>query len=87
MIGRKGKQLSPPHFITPCSVAADRFGNVYVGDYGNGRIQVIGADRRAAHQPFNIGGKFRPCALAVSIKGDIALTDSQIVHLFGRNGN
>ena len=86
VIGRKGKRSSPPQFKLPTSVAVDRLGRIYVADYGNGRIQILDASGKMAREPLNIGGKCRPCALAVSAHGDLVMTDSQIIRVFSRTG-
>ena len=85
-IGRKGKRVNPPRFQFPMSVAADRLGNVYVADYGNARIQILDFKGQVAREPLPLGGKCRPCALAVSFRGDLLMTDSQILRLFSKTG-
>ena len=86
VIGRKGKRVSPPRFQLPTSVAADRLGNVYVADYGNARIQILDINGQVIREPLNMGGKFRPCALAVSLRGDLVISDLQILRVFGKTG-
>lgn len=85
-IGRKGKRVNPPRFQFPMSVAADMLGNVYVADYGNARIQILDFKGQVAREPLPLGGKCRPCALAVSFRGDLLMTDSQILRLFSKTG-
>ena len=86
VIGRKGKRVHPPQFQCPTCVAADRLGNVYVADYGNARIQILDANGHVTREPLNMGGKCRPCALAVSLRGDLVMTDSQILRVFSKTG-
>lgn len=86
VIGRKGKGISPPQFNLPVSVAINHSGHLHVADYGNGRIHVITTEGKVQKQPLNIGGKCRPCALAVSCRGDLVMTDSQIIRVFNKNG-
>ena len=87
MIGRKGKRACPPQFQYPSSVAVDRaLGNIYVADYGNARIQILEVNGNMAREPLVLGGKCRPCALAVSLRGDLVMTDSQILRVFSKTG-
>ncbi|EDO37983.1 predicted protein [Nematostella vectensis] len=86
VIGRKGKGTSPPHFNTPVGIGVDRWGKLYVADYGNARVQVLDIGGKTVREPLNIGGKCRPCALAVSHRGDLVMTDSHIVRVFNRKG-
>ena len=87
MIGRKGKRTYPPQFQCPTSVAVDRgLGIVYVADYGNARIQILDVNGNIAREPLVLGGKCRPCALAVSLRGDLVMTDSQILRVFSKTG-
>ena len=87
VIGRKGKRAYPPQFQFPISVAADGLGNVYVADYGNARIQVFDVDGNIAREPLNMGGKCRPCALAVSSRGDLVVADCQILRVLSKKGS
>ena len=86
VIGRKGKRVYPPQFQFPTSVAADRLGNIYVADYGNARIQILDVNGQVTREPLVMGGKCRPCALAVSLRGDLVMTDSQILRVFSKTG-
>ena len=87
MIGRKGKRACPPQFQYPSSVAVDRaLGYIYVADYGNARIQILEVNGNMAREPLVLGGKCRPCALAVSLRGDLVMTDSQILRVFSKTG-
>lgn len=87
VIGRKGKRACPPQFQYPSSVAVDRaLGNIYVADYGNARIQILEVNGNMAREPLVLGGKCRPCALAVSLRGDLVMTDSQILRVFSKTG-
>jgi len=86
VIGRKGKRVHPPQFQFPTSVAADRLGNIYVADYGNARIQILDVKGHVIREPLNMGGKCKPCALAVSLRGDLVITDAQILRVFSKTG-
>ena len=87
VIGRKGKRAFPPQFQCPSSVAVDRgLGNIYVADYGNARIQILDVNGNMTREPLVLGGKSRPCALAVSLRGDLVMTDSQILRVFSKTG-
>ena len=87
VIGRKGKRAYPPQFQYPSSVAVDiGLGNIYVADYGNARIQILELNGDMAREPLVLGGKCRPCALAVSLRGDLVMTDSQILRVFSKTG-
>ena len=46
--GERGDK--PGEFNTPHSIAADAQGNIYVGDRGNGRIQVFDGDGKFLHE-------------------------------------
>lgn len=87
MIGRKGKRVNPPQFQSPTSVAVDRAqGYIYVADHGNARIQILDVNGNIAREPLVLGGKSRPSALAVSLRGDLVMTDSQILRVFSKTG-
>ena len=87
VIGRKGKRSYPPQFQYPTSVAVDGgLGSVYVADYGNARIHILDLNGSMAREPLVLGGKCRPCALAVSLRGDLVMTDSQILRVFSKKG-
>ena len=87
MIGRKGKRAYPPQFQYPSSVAVDTgLGNIYVADCGNARIQILDLNGNMVREPLVLGGKCRPCALAVSLRGDLVMTDSQILRVFSKTG-
>lgn len=87
MIGRKGKRVNPPLFQSPTSVAVDRAqGYIYVADHGNARIQILDVNGNIVREPLVLGGKSRPSALAVSLRGDLVMTDSQILRVFSKTG-
>ncbi|KAK3726930.1 hypothetical protein QZH41_004227 [Actinostola sp. cb2023] len=87
VIGRKGKGISPPQFNLPVGVAVDFLGHLHVADHGNGRVHVLDIeDGTTKRHPLIIGGKCRPCALTVSHRGDLVMTDSQIIRVFNNKG-
>ena len=89
MIGRKGKRVNPPQFQSPTNVAVDRAqGYIYVADHGNARIQILDVNGNIAREPLVLGGKRSsgPSALAVSLRGDLVMTDSQILRVFSKTG-
>jgi len=58
-VGTKGKE--PLQFDTPHTIAADAQGNIYVGDRGNRRIQVLDSDLNLKKIIDNIGAPWAVC--------------------------
>ena len=58
-VGTKGKE--PLQFDTPHTIAADAQGNVYVGDRGNRRIQVLDNDLNLKKIIDNVGAPWAIC--------------------------
>ena len=58
-VGTKGKE--PLQFDTPHSSATDAQGNVYVGDRGNSRVQVLDNDLNLKHIISNVGAPWAIC--------------------------
>jgi sugar lactone lactonase YvrE len=66
-------------FDTPCGVAVDRQGNIFIADAGNGVIRRIDASGQVSTvelQPFG-GFLLRPVGIAVSEAGAIYATDDR----------
>ncbi len=71
------------HFDTPRGLAVDRFGNLYVSDWGNNRIAAFAPDGRflgqvAVDQPGQLAVHQRTCALYVMKVGKSELTPSAV---------
>jgi DNA-binding beta-propeller fold protein YncE len=58
-VGTKGKE--PLQFDTPHTIAADAQGNIYVGDRGNRRIQVLDNDLNLKKIIDNVGAPWAIC--------------------------
>jgi DNA-binding beta-propeller fold protein YncE len=63
---------SAARFHTPCGVAADASGNIYVADTGNGALRVIPADGSVFTLAADLG---RPLAVAVATDGAVFAAD------------
>lgn len=65
-------------FDTPCGVAADRSGRVYVADSGNGLVRAISPDGIVSTVgPLPAEGLVRPIGIAVTEDGTIYVTDDR----------
>jgi sugar lactone lactonase YvrE len=64
-------------FHTPCGVAADSIGNIYVADTGNGAVRVISVDGFVSTiATGSTDATFRPLAVAVAPDGSVFAADS-----------
>lgn len=89
--GRHGE--GPGEFTFPCSVALDRDGVVYVGEYGgNDRINKFSSDGKFlgafADKSSGLGWVERPTGLAFDENGDLWLADAchHRICRYGRDG-
>lgn len=65
-------------FHTPCGVAVDALGNIYVADTGNGLLRIIGTGGSVTtHAAAFPEGLVRPIGIAASPAGDIYVTDDR----------
>lgn len=69
---------APAAFDTPCGLAADPEGNIYVADTGNGAVRVIAPDGTVSTIAF--GGTYessRPMAVAATATGSVFVADAR----------
>jgi sugar lactone lactonase YvrE len=65
-------------FDTPCGVAVDAAGNVYVADSGNGAVRMISpAGVVTSVGPLPADGLFRPMGIAADAAGIVYVTDDR----------
>lgn len=65
-------------FDTPCGVAVDRAGNIYVADSGNGVVRMMSPGGIVSTVgPVPDDGLFRPIGIAVSAEGLVYVTDDR----------
>ncbi|HET7218004.1 MAG TPA: hypothetical protein VFJ02_08140 [Vicinamibacterales bacterium] len=64
-------------FDTPCGVAVDRAGRIYVADTGNGVIRVIDGGQVTTPVAALPDGLVRPIGIAVGVNGDVYVTDDR----------
>lgn len=65
-------------FDTPCGVAVDGTGTIYVADAGNGVVRAIAPDGHVTTvQPMPPDGLVRPVAVAVTAGGTVYVTDDR----------
>ena len=80
---------APGRFHTPCGVAADAAGNIYVADTGNGAVRVIAPDGFVSTLATGVGGTpLRPLAVAAAANGSVFVADSggRIVEIIPNRG-
>ncbi|PYR45326.1 MAG: gluconolaconase, partial [Acidobacteria bacterium] len=68
---------SEARFHTPCGVAVDSSGTIYVADTGSGLIRTIAANGLVTTRPVPLEGLFRPIGIAVSRRGDVVVSDQR----------
>ena len=64
-------------FDTPCAVAVDLGGRIYVADAGNGAVRLISADGHVSTLELPFDGLFRPCGVTVDRRGVVYVTDDR----------
>ena len=65
-------------FDTPCGVAVDDAGNIYVADTRNGLVRVVGADGVVSTlEPLPEEGLVRPIGIALDTRGVLYVTDDR----------
>ncbi len=64
-------------FDTPCGVAADAHGSIYVADSGNGAVRRISTDGFVSTLELPSDGLFRPFGIAVDARGVVYVTDDR----------
>jgi sugar lactone lactonase YvrE len=65
-------------FDTPCGVAVDRAGNIFVADSGNGVVRMLSpAGVVSSVGPIPYDGLFRPIGIAVAASGEVYVTDDR----------
>ena len=78
--GQKGFADGPAdsaQFDTPCGVAVDDGGNIYVADTGNGLVRLVGADGFVSTlEPLPDDGLVRPIGIAFDTRG-VYVTDDR----------
>jgi sugar lactone lactonase YvrE len=79
--GEPGAQDGPvaeARFDTPCGVAIDRAGTIYVADTGNGTVRMISMSGVVTTvAPLPLDGLVRPIGIAVGEDGAIYVTDDR----------
>jgi DNA-binding beta-propeller fold protein YncE len=72
---------APGQMAYPLGIASDTEGNVYVADFGNGRIQKFtgsGSFIRAWGRPGSATGEFRsPAGVAISVNGRVYVVEAE----------
>ena len=69
----------------PCDVCVSRKGHIYVADHANCRLMVINEVGELVRDPIELGST-NPVAIAVNKRGNLVLTDSQIIKVFSSDG-
>jgi hypothetical protein len=64
-------------FDTPCGVAVDASGNIYVADTGNGVVRVVFPDGTVSTIGASGGRSMRPLAVATGRNGSVFVADSR----------
>ena len=75
LLGMADGSAADARFDTPCGVAIDQRGNIYIADTGNNAIRVIAGGMVATVAPLPEGGLFRPTGVAVDASGTVFVTD------------
>ena len=79
-----GMRSVPLQFDFPCSVASHK-GLIYVADRNNCRVLVFDSLGELSREPIEFGNT-GPVAIAVNKRGNIVVTDSQIIKVFSSDG-
>lgn len=64
-------------FDTPCGVAVDAEGRIFVADSGNGAVRLIAKDGQVSTLELPVDGLFRPFGVAVDRRGVVYATDDR----------
>jgi sugar lactone lactonase YvrE len=64
-------------FDTPCGVAIDAAGNIYVADTGSGAVRTISASGMVSTRHASVAALNRPIGIAVSALGGIYVSDER----------
>ena len=79
--GQKGFADGPAadaQFDTPCGVAVDAAGNVYVADTGNGVVRIVSTEGVVSTlDPLPSDGLVRPIGITVDARGVVYVTDDR----------
>jgi sugar lactone lactonase YvrE len=77
-VGYVDGALADARFDTPCGVAVDRAGNVFVADSGNGVVRMLSPQGVVSSVgPIPYDGLFRPIGIAVGPGGEVYVTDDR----------
>ena len=77
-VGYLDGALADARFDTPCGVAVDRAGNIFVADSGNGVVRMLSpAGDVSSVGPIPGDGLFRPIGIAVGPAGEVYVTDDR----------
>lgn len=78
--GRRGAldgEAAEAEFDTPCGVAVDAAGNIYVADTGNGAIRIISPSGVVTTRMTSFVGLVRPTGIAATASGVVYVTDDR----------
>lgn len=78
--GRRGMRdgaAAGAEFDTPCGVAVDASGAIYVADTGNGAVRIISPSGSVTTRTTTMEGLARPTGIAVSAAGVVYVTDDR----------
>ncbi len=75
LFGMADGPAAEARFDTPCGIAVDQRGNVYVADTGNDAVRLIADGVVTTITPLPEGGLFRPTGIAVDPSGTIYVSD------------
>lgn len=75
----------PLQFNFPCDVSVNQKGHIYVADHANCRLVIINEIGELIREPIDLGNT-HPTAIAVNKRGNIVVTDSQIIKVFSSDG-
>jgi sugar lactone lactonase YvrE len=77
-VGYVDGPLADARFDTPCGVAVDRAGNIFIADSGNGIVRMLSpAGVVSSVGPIPGDGLFRPIGIAVGLVGEVYVTDDR----------
>lgn len=75
-------------FDTPCGVAVDAAGNIYVADTGNGAVRLVSSSGMVSTRATQLDGLGRPIGIAVAPSGVLYTSDERgfVVELAAEGG-